>query len=95
MIDTPQLSDRGTAVLTGQAEITWNASVDTWQEGQGRKNELTVALIPNPGAHTVHINNTKKPLDDKRVRRAISLAVSRQNISRPIRTRSRSSSGAG
>ena len=80
MLHTPQLTDRGTAVLTGQADMTWNASVDTWREGQNRKNDLTVALIPNPGAHTVHINNTKKPLDDKRVRRAISLAVSRQNI---------------
>jgi ABC-type transport system substrate-binding protein len=80
MLHTPQLTDRGTAVLTGQADMTWNASVDTWREGEGRKNDLTVALIPNPGAHTVHMNNTKKPLDDKRVRRAISLAVSRQNI---------------
>jgi peptide/nickel transport system substrate-binding protein len=80
MLHTPQLTDRGSAVLTGQADLTWNASVDTWREGQNRKNEITVALIPNPGAHTVHMNNTKKPLDDKRVRRAISLAISRQNI---------------
>jgi len=80
MLHTPQLTDRGSAVLTGQADLTWNASVDTWREGQNRKNEISVALIPNPGAHTVHMNNTKKPLDDKRVRRAISLAVSRQNI---------------
>jgi peptide/nickel transport system substrate-binding protein len=80
MLHTPQLTDRGTAVLTNQADMTWNASVDTWREGETRKNDLAVALIPNPGAHTVHINNTKKPLDDKRVRRAISLAVSRQNI---------------
>jgi peptide/nickel transport system substrate-binding protein len=80
MLHTPQLTDRGSAVLTGQADLTWNASVDTWREGQNRKNEITAALIPNPGAHTVHMNNTKKPLDDKRVRRAISLAISRQNI---------------
>ena len=80
MLHTPQLTDRGSAVLTGQADLTWNASVDTWREGQNRKNEITVALIPNPGAHTAHMNNTKKPLDDKRVRRAISLAISRQNI---------------
>ena len=80
MIDTPQLSDRGTAVLTGQADMTWNASVDTWKEGQGRKDAITVAQLPNFGAHTAHINNEKGPLGDKRVRRAIHLAVSRQNI---------------
>ena len=80
MLHTPQLTDRGTAVLTGQADMTWNASVDTWKEGENRKNDLTVALIPNPGAHTMHMNNTKKPLDDKRVRRAISLALSRPNL---------------
>jgi len=80
MLHTPQLTDRGTAVLTGQADMTWNASVDTWREGETRKNEMSVALVPNPGAHTVHMNNTKKPLDDKRIRRAINLAVSRQNI---------------
>ncbi len=80
MIDTPQLSDRGTAVLTGQADMTWNASVDTWKEGQTRKDAISVAQLPNFGAHTVHINNEKGPLGDKRVRRAIHLAVSRQNI---------------
>jgi len=80
MLHTPQLTDRGTAVLTGQADMTWNASVDTWREGESRKNEIAVALIPNPGAHTIHMNNTRKGLDDKRVRRAISLALSRQNI---------------
>jgi peptide/nickel transport system substrate-binding protein len=82
MIDTPQLSDRGTAVLTGQADFTWNASVDTWKEGQGRKDQITVAQIPNFGAHTAHINNERPPFNDKRVRRAIHLAVSRQNIFR-------------
>jgi peptide/nickel transport system substrate-binding protein len=80
MLSTPSLTDRGTAVLTGQADMTWNASVDTWREGQNRKSDVTTALIPNPGAHTMHMNNTKKPLDDKRVRRAISLALSRPNL---------------
>ncbi|MCC6174194.1 MAG: ABC transporter substrate-binding protein [Chloroflexi bacterium] len=80
MIDTPQLSDRGTAVLTGQADMTWNASVDTWKEGQTRKDAITAAQLPNFGAHTAHLNNEKGPLGDKRVRRAIHLAVSRQNI---------------
>ena len=85
MIDTPQLSDRGTAVLTGQADMTWNGSVDTWKEGQQRKDTLTVAQIPNFGAHTAHINNEKGPLADKRVRRAIHLAVSREEHLQSVR----------
>jgi len=80
LLDTPQLTDRGTAVLTGQADMTWNASVDTWHEGQGRADTLSIAQIPNFGAHTAHLNNTRGPLGDKRVRRAIHLAISRQNI---------------
>jgi peptide/nickel transport system substrate-binding protein len=82
LLDTPQLSDRGTAVLTGQADMTWNASVDTWKEGQGRADQINTVQIPNFGAHTAHLNNTRGPLGDKRVRRAIHLAVSRQNIYR-------------
>jgi peptide/nickel transport system substrate-binding protein len=80
LIHTPQLTDRGSAVLSNQADMTWNASVDTWREGEKRKDITSVAILPNFGAHTAHLNNEKKPLNDKRVRRAIHLAVSRQNI---------------
>jgi peptide/nickel transport system substrate-binding protein len=80
LLHTPQLTDRGSAVLANQADMTWNASVDTWREGEKRKDITSVALIPNFGAHTAHINNERKPFNDKRVRRAIHLAVSRQNI---------------
>ncbi|MEZ4622125.1 MAG: ABC transporter substrate-binding protein [Caldilineaceae bacterium] len=30
-------ADRGTAVLTGQADFSWNVSVDTWEEGSSQR----------------------------------------------------------
>ena len=96
MLHTPSLSDRGTAVLTGQADMTWNASVDTWREGENRKNDLTVALIPNPGAHTMHMNN-----DQEAARRQARAAGDQPGAQSPEHVqgvpghRSHSSSGAG
>jgi ABC-type transport system substrate-binding protein len=72
-------ADRGTAVLTGQADFSWNVSVDTWQEGTTR-DELMTAQAPCLNSHMIAINNTKAPLDDPRVRRAIHLAVDRQAL---------------
>lgn len=79
LLHVPQLTDRGTAVLTGQADLTWNSSVDTWREAQQRGGFIT-AKVPSLAAHTAHINNERKPFNDRRVRRAIFLAVSHQNI---------------
>ena len=80
LIHVPQMSDRGSAVLTGQADLTWNASVDVWREAERRKDIVSVFKTPSLASHTAHINNERKPFNDKRVRRAIFLAVSRQNI---------------
>ena len=80
LVHVPQMTDRGSAVLTGQAEMTLNASVDVWREAEKRKDQLGVARTPSLASHTAHINNERKPFNDRRVRRAIFLAVSRQNI---------------
>lgn len=80
LIHVAQMTDRGTAVLAGQADMTFNASVDIWREAQKRSDKFYVGRTPSLASHTAHINNTRKPFDDPRVRRAIFLAVSRQNI---------------
>ena len=72
-------ADRGTAVLTGQADMSFNVSFDTWNEGATR-DDLGTARAPCLNSHMVAINNTKKPFDDPRVRRAIHLAVDRQAL---------------
>jgi peptide/nickel transport system substrate-binding protein len=81
MLDVPAWTDRGTAVLTGQAGLSWNASVDTFQEGVTKPDVVATREIPHFGAaYGFTFNNQKKPFDDPRVRRAIHLAVSRQHL---------------
>ena len=79
MQHVPAWTDRGTAVLTGQADFSWNVSRDTWEEGKNRSDIVQVALLANFGALEVKWNNEKAPFDDPRVRRAIHLAVNRHD----------------
>lgn len=79
MLHVAAWADRGTAVLTGQADLSFNVSVDTWTEGSTR-DDLSVTNAPCLNSHMMAINNTKKPFDDPRVRRAIHLAVDRQAV---------------
>lgn len=77
LLHVPAWADRGTAVLTGQADFSFNVSVDTWNEGSSRS-ELLTAQAPCLNSHMIAINNTKAPFDNPLVRRAIHLAVDRQ-----------------
>jgi peptide/nickel transport system substrate-binding protein len=79
MLHVPAWPDRGTAVLTGQADFTFNGSVDTWLEAQNRP-EMVTAQAPCLNSHMVAINNEHPPFDNPLVRRAIHLAVDRQAI---------------
>jgi peptide/nickel transport system substrate-binding protein len=72
-------ADRGTAVLTGQADLSWNVSVDTWTEG-GTRDDLVIAAAPCLNSHMVAINNSVEPLNNPLVRQAIHLAVDRQAV---------------
>ena len=79
MQHVPAWTDRGTAVLTGQADFSWNVSRDTWEEGQKRSDIVQVALLANFGTLEIKWNNQKAPFDDPRVTRAIHLAVNRHD----------------
>lgn len=79
LLHVPAWPDRGTAVLTGQADLTFNGSYDTWQEAQNRP-ELVTAQAPCLNSHMFAINNTKPPFDNPLVRRAIHLAIDRQAV---------------
>ena len=80
MQHVPSWTDRGTAVLTGNADFSWNVSVDTWEEGSDRDN-ISNALLPSFGSLDVRWNNAKAPFDDIKVRRAIHLAMNRHDAS--------------
>jgi peptide/nickel transport system substrate-binding protein len=79
MLHVPAWPDRGTAVLTGQADMTFNGSVDTWLEAQNRP-ELVTAQAPCLNSHMFAINNEQPPFDNPLVRRAIHLAIDRQAV---------------
>lgn len=80
MIHVPAWSDRGTAVLTGQADMSWNVAFETWSEGLNRPDEIGASKLPNFGAYAVIFNAAKPPFDDPRVRRAVHLAVSKEDL---------------
>jgi len=85
-LDTLQLihvaawSDRGTAVLTGQADMSWNVSKETWDEGAKKSDTTKTNRVGSFGAYEVIINTKQKPFDDPRVRRAINLALNKQGL---------------
>jgi peptide/nickel transport system substrate-binding protein len=81
MLHVPAWTDRGTTVLSDQADFSWNVSKDMFDEGQKRSDVVGVRVLPHFGAsYHVEINNKKKPFDDPRVRKAIHLAINRQNL---------------
>ena len=80
LLHVPAWSDRGTAVLTDQADMSWNVAKETWDEGKNRPESVQANQLANFGAYWVFINNRESPFDDPRVRKAIHLAVSKQNL---------------
>jgi len=80
LLNVPAFSDRGTAVLTGRADIGWNVAKETWDEGQKKPDTIKGNLVAQFGCYQVIINATKKPFDDPRVRRACFLALNRQGL---------------
>jgi peptide/nickel transport system substrate-binding protein len=85
-IHAPAWSDRGTAILSNQADISWNVSKETFEEGQKRKDQIGTYMIPGAGAYQIYFNAAKKPFDDARVRRALHLALSRQDLFESFKT---------
>jgi peptide/nickel transport system substrate-binding protein len=80
MLHVPAWSDRGTAVLTDQADMSWNVAKETWDEGKNRPDSVQANQLANFGAYWVFINNREAPFNDPRVRKAIHLGVSKQNL---------------
>ena len=85
MLHVPAWSDRGTAVLTDQADMSWNVAFETWEEGNNR-DDVQVNKLPSTGAYWVMFNIAAEPFNDPRVRKAIHLGVSRQNLIRAFST---------
>jgi ABC-type transport system substrate-binding protein len=86
LIHVAAWSDRGTAVLTSQADMSWNVSKETWDEGAKRTDAMRTNRVTTFGAYQVIINTRQKPFDDPRVRRAVHLALNRPGLIEAFRT---------
>jgi peptide/nickel transport system substrate-binding protein len=85
LIHVAAWSDRGTAILTGQADLSWNVSRETFDQGE-RAADVARSEVPSVGCYTVIMNTQREPFNDPRVRRAMHLAISRQNLIQAFRT---------
>jgi len=81
-ISIEQAKDRGTAVLTGQVDFADSVSVDTYREALKRPDEVGATQIPVTWAITYTFNCQKPPFNDARVRKAVHLALSRQDLAK-------------
>lgn len=86
LIHVAAWSDRGTAVLTGQADQSWNVSKETWDAGATKTDTIKTNRLGNFSAYQVIINTKQKPFDDPRVRRAINLALNKQGLIEAFKT---------
>jgi peptide/nickel transport system substrate-binding protein len=77
----PDQKDQGTAVLAGQADFADNPSIDTHQEAEKKADAFGTVLHRATWAWTVTFNAQKPPFNDARVRRAVHLAINRQELS--------------
>lgn len=80
-IHVPSGEDRGTAVITGIADFTWNTGTAAWGEAN-KRSDIGAAKLSNFGTIQTLWNANKAPFDDIRVRRALSLSVNRHDFSK-------------
>jgi ABC-type transport system substrate-binding protein len=81
-ISIPDDKDGGTAVLAGQVDFADSVSVDTYLEALKRPNDFGARLNPVTWAVTMTFNTQKPPFNDARVRKAVHLAISRQDLAK-------------
>jgi len=84
---SPETSVRAAAIRSGRAYIEFrdlpSAEVEAIKKQLGDK--VAVQETPMTGQWGIAINNTKKPFDDVRVRRALSLGIDRYTMARVLR----------
>ena len=80
LINVAAWSDRGTAVLTSQADLSWNVSKETWDEGAEAPTRSTPTASATSAPTRSSSTASQKPFDDPRVRRAVHLALNRQGL---------------
>ncbi len=71
----PVWANRGTAVLTGLVDFTWNGDGETWKQAKSEPDRFKVSNPPVLGTSGWWVNNAVEELKDRRVRLAMRLAI--------------------
>ena len=74
----PVWANRGAAVLTGIVDFTWNGNQETWARAMAQPDQFHGSNPPINGTSPMWTNNSKAPLDDVRVRRAIHIGLDKK-----------------
>lgn len=80
ILHVPSWPDRGTAVLTDQADISWNVGKDTFDEGANQPEKFNTHPNAAFGCYCVYINTAVEPFNDPNVRRALHLTLDREAL---------------
>ena len=74
----PVWANRGAAVLTGIVDFTWNGNQETWGRAMEQPDMFHGSNPPINGTAPMWTNNSKAPLDDVRIRRAIHIGLDKK-----------------
>ena len=81
-------SDRGTAILSNQADVSWNVSKETFEEGRRSRTTIgTLMVAGGAGAYPDLLQLRQEASSTTRkVRRALHLGLSRQDLFEAFKT---------
>lgn len=76
----PSAASRELAFTKGEVDLTYGVRQKQWVERMRKEKGIIVDVFQPGELRTLHMNMTKKPLDDIRVRKAIAHALSRDEV---------------